>query len=128
MGKEEAGFVQAAKGKGSNAFKTVYDFFQHIIESIANYSYTGAGKTSRYRNRETGRGSGAGAGLSEGTHLAGSGNPMVSNELYSSGGNYGGGGGSQPSTYPYATGQPPGQYAASQFTTYRAQTQGSSGY
>ena len=131
-----AGFVQAAKGKGANAFKTFYDFFQHIIESIASYSYTGAGKAKRYKNPGgVAGGSGSSTGAHGGNYLSGSNNPMASSQLYTTGGGYsdsgdsgGGSGGAGPqqhsASYPYVTPQPSGQYAASQFVSNRAQSTG----
>lgn len=124
---EGAGFVQAAKGKGANAFKTVYDFFQHLVETIANYSYTGAGKSKRYKNPGGGTGTGAfGGSAGSGNYLSESGNGLSnSNSLFSTGDeasnnhNYQG----QPgqSAYPFV--QPNPGYTPSQFTTNRQQSQ-----
>jgi hypothetical protein len=96
-------------GKGSNAFKTVYDFFHHIVDEVANYSYTGAGKVKNTRHRNN--------------------NHTVSNSNNAMGGNgnHLGDDGSSASSYfspssaYYSTNysQPAGQYNASQFTTNR---------
>ena len=89
--------------KGANVFKTVYDFFQHIIETAAEYSYTGSGKVKKYKS-PGGNGSsnsGGGSFLHE----------------QSSTPSFGG------ATHGSASYGQPGQYNASQFTTNRMQAQ-----
>ena len=94
-----------AHKKGANVFKTVYDFFQHMVETAAEYSYTGGGKAKKYK--------------SPGGNL---------NNSSSGGGNYLHEHSSAPSTGdnyrpPYGHTPQPGQYSAFQFATNRTQAQ-----
>lgn len=93
-------YGQTAK-RGANIFKTVYDFFQHVVETAADYGYTGACKDRKHKNF------GSMDSLSY-EHTSNHSSLYDSCDC-----------GTGAQTYPYVSPQVSGQYSASQFATNR---------